>query len=69
MTRSKRNVAPGSIESSSRLRKTTYGGASRTMLSSSSKKNVTLAAGSEKLQGPTRPPVQVYTLKPVSEKC
>ena len=59
MTRSKRSVAPGSMESSTRLRKTTYGGASRTMLSSSSKKNVTLATGSEKMQGPVKPPVQV----------
>ena len=47
------------MESSTRLRKTTYGGASRTMLSSSSKKNVTLATGSEKFQGPAKPPVQV----------
>lgn len=56
----KRSVAP-SNDSTTRLRnKTIYGGGSRTILSSSSRKNVQLGPGSEKMGGSFRPPVQVF---------
>ena len=57
-SKTKRSVAP-SNESTSRMRKTIYGGGSRTILSSSSRKNVNLGPGSEKMGSVTRAPVQV----------
>ncbi len=51
-------VGPNSIESQSFIQKSVYGGGtSRTILSSSSRRN--MAGGSEKMLGTIRPPVQV----------
>ncbi len=59
VSRSKRSGPQGSIESNTRIRKGAYVGTSKSMISSTSKKNVTLAAGSDKIQAASKPPIQV----------
>lgn len=59
VSKTKRSLPAASINSDSRMKKTMYGGGSRTILSSASRKNVTLGAGSEKLAGLAKAPVQV----------
>lgn len=56
--KSRKGAPPTSIDSQSRARKSIYGGASRTLLSSASRKNVPMGA-SDKMSAPAKAPVQV----------
>ena len=56
-TKSRRGGPPVSVASRSRVGQSTYGGASRTMLSSASRRHVSTVG--DKMKPETKPPIQV----------